>query len=103
MKRDYEEMTFFKFKERYQTEEDCREKLFCIKWFDGYVCPKCGHNEYYAIKERNLYQCRKCRHQTSLTAGTIMHRTRTPLVKWFWAFYLISTDKRGISALRTIK
>ena len=99
MKRDYEEMTFFKFKERYQTEEDCREKLFRIKWFDGYVCPKCGHNGYYEIKERNLYQCKKCRHQTSLMAGTIMHRTRTLLVKWFWAFYLISTDKRGISAL----
>jgi hypothetical protein len=46
-----------------------------------------------------LYQCVECKRQTSLTAGTVMHRTRTPLVKWFWAIYLVSTDKRGLSAM----
>ena len=35
----------------------------------------------------------------SLTAGTVFHRTRTPLTLWFWAAYLMTTDKRGISAL----
>ena len=40
-----------------------------------------------------------CKHQVSVTAGTVMHKTRTPLVAWFWAIYLIAHDKRGSSAL----
>ena len=44
-------------------------------------------------------QCVKCRHQASLTSGTILHRTKTPLTYWFWAAYLMTTDKRGVSAL----
>ena len=43
---------------------------------------------------------RACRHQTSVTAGTLMHRTHLPLTAWFWAIYLCATDKRGISAVQ---
>jgi transposase-like protein len=45
------------------------------------------------------WQCARCRYQASLTAGTILHNTKTPLTVWFWAAYLMTTDKRGISAL----
>lgn len=45
------------------------------------------------------WQCAGCRYQASLTAGTILHNTKTPLTVWFWAAYLAVTDKRGISAL----
>lgn len=45
------------------------------------------------------WQCVGCRHQVSLTAGTILHNTKTPLTVWFWAAYLMTTDKRGVSAL----
>jgi transposase-like protein len=34
-----------------------------------------------------------------VTAGTILHRTKTLLTVWFWAAYLMTTDKRGLSAL----
>ena len=44
-------------------------------------------------------QCAACRHQVSLTAGTVLHRTKIPLTHWFWATYLMTTDKRGVSAL----
>ena len=53
----------------------------------------------YKIKGRGLYQCAQCRHQTSVTAGTDMHRSHLPLRKWFWAIFLCVTDKRGRSAL----
>src|SRR4051812_40753097 len=43
--------------------------------------------------------CAGCRYQTSVTAGTILHRTKAPLTVWFWAAYLMTTDKRGLSAL----
>ncbi len=45
------------------------------------------------------WQCARCRHQVSLTAGTVLHNTKLPLTVWFWAAYLMTTDKRGISAL----
>ena len=45
------------------------------------------------------WQCKGCRYQVSITAGTILHNTKTPLTVWFWAAYLMTTDKRGISAL----
>ena len=51
------------------------------------------------IGSPQLWQCAACRHQTSVTAGTILHRTKTPLTVWFWAAYLMTTDKRGLSAL----
>ena len=51
------------------------------------------------IGSPQLWQCAACRHQTSVTAGTILHRTKAPLTVWFWAAYLMTTDKRGLSAL----
>jgi transposase-like protein len=92
-------MNIIEFSEKYGTEEKCREYLFNTRWSEGFICPKCEHGEYFDIKSRNLYQCKKCNHQASVTAGTIMDKTRTPLVKWFMAMYLMSEDKRGISAL----
>ena len=91
-------MKFKEFRKRYETEEACREALFQLRFPDGFVCPKCGCREYYPIRTRSTYQCRSCRRQTSVTAGTVMHRTHLPLTNWFWAMYLCATDKRGISA-----
>ena len=95
-----ESITLPEFQKKYGDEDACREHLFTIRWPHGFICPKCGHTEYYFHTKRKLYQCRQCRHQVSVTAGTVMHGTHTPLVKWFWAIYLASRDKRGISALR---
>lgn len=53
----------------------------------------------YELVNQRRRQCVKCRHQVSLTSGTILHRTKIPLTAWFWAAYLMTTDKRGISAL----
>ncbi len=75
-----------------------REELFRLRFPDGIVCPKCGCREYYPIRTRNTCECRNCRRQTSVTAGTVMHCTYMPLTAWFWAMYLCATDKSGISA-----
>lgn len=93
-----EEMNFAKFMERFQTEENCREHFFKIRWPNGFRCPKCGHEEYFFIKGYGRYHCQKCGHQTSITAGTIMHKTHTGLREWFLVIFLFTHDKRGISA-----
>lgn len=92
-------MTLLEFQEHFHKEEACIEHLYKMRWPEGFVCPKCGcREEPYNVSSRKRYQCRHCNHQTSVTAGTVMHRTRVPLVKWFWAMYLMSHDKRGCSA-----
>ena len=62
------------------------------------MCPRCGHRHAYDIEKQRLWQCAACRHQVSLTSGTVLHNTKTPLTVWFWAAYLMTTDKRGVSA-----
>ena len=99
MAKPYTDMDLITFQRRFGTKKACRRRLFTLRWPEGSKCSRCGGRKAYFLEKRLLYQCVVCKHQTSLTAGTIMHRTRTPLIKWFWAIYLVSTDKRGLSAL----
>ncbi|MBU2762678.1 transposase, partial [Acidithiobacillus caldus] len=67
---------------RFGTEKACLEALKQKRWPEGFQCPKCGHDRGYWIAERKLFQCGHCRHQTSVTAGTIFHSSNVPLVQW---------------------
>ncbi|WP_407644660.1 transposase [Cohnella cholangitidis] len=71
------------------------------RWPDGFCCPRCSHRQYYLIRSRKhpLYECRDCHAQTSLTAGTILEGSRTPLKLWFQALYLHSLPQ-GVSATK---
>lgn len=85
----------------YGTESQCETALEEARWPEGFVCPCCGEKTYSVFKvgSHNLYQCKACRHQTSLIAGTLFHKTKLPLSTWFMAIYLISQAKTGLSAL----
>ena len=84
---------------QYSTEAQCREYLASLRWESGYVCPRCGSRHAYQLAN-GRYQCAKCRHQVSVTAGTVLHKTHMPLTQWFLAFYFVCQDKRGISAVQ---
>jgi transposase-like protein len=99
----YEPMTLLEFQERFRTEVDCQNALAQMRWPDGFLCPKCGHDVGYQLTEKRRIQCACCRHQTSLTAGTIFHKTRLPLRLWFWMIYMVAHDKGGASAMRLSK
>ncbi len=103
MDKKYGVMGLMEFQRRFRTEAACRKHLFKLRWPDGFRCPRCGHDECFDLPHRKLHQCKSCGHQTSVTAGTVMHRTRTPLRKWFWAIFLAAGDKRGLSALQLSK
>ncbi len=86
------------FQERFATEAACLEYLAASRWPEGFVCPGCGGRSAWVLGRRHLWQCSECALQTSVTAGTVMHKTRTPLRTWFWAAYLVATHHPGISA-----
>ncbi len=88
---------------RYGTEEACAQALAQQRWPDGFRCPRCGHDHGYAITTRHRYECAHCHYQASLTAGTLFHSTNLSLTQWFWAVYLVASDKGGISAMRLAK
>src|SRR5438094_5158856 len=87
------------FQRQFASEEACQAYLAACRWPDGFACPRCGHTHGYRLMEHRRWQCVACRYQVSLTAGTILHNTKTPLAVWFWAAYFTVTAKRGISAL----
>ena len=87
------------FQAAYGTEEQCRAAVEKLRWPDGFVCPLCGGQEGKWLSTRPKIQCRSCRHQVSLTAGTIFHATKLPLTSWFLAMWLIASAKNGISSV----
>src|SRR5271165_308350 len=87
------------FQSDFATEEACEAYLAACRWPEGFICPRCANRRAYELVNQRRWQCAGCRHQVSLTAGTVLHRTKIPLTQWFWAAYLMTTDKRGVSAL----
>lgn len=87
------------FQLQFASEEACQQYLAACRWPDGFACSECGHRRAYVMVKQRRWQCAACRHQVSLTSGTILHNTKVPLTLWFWAAYLMTTDKRGVSAL----
>lgn len=85
----------------YGTEAQCATALTAHRWPQGFRCPRCEAATHYVVAQgaRKLFQCQSCRHQTSLTAGTLMDSSKLPLRTWFLAIYLISQAKTGLSSL----
>ena len=84
---------------QFDTEEKCIEHLAGLRWPGGFACAGCGRRQAWRLKTRpRVYECATCHRQESATAGTVFHRTRTDLTKWFLAAYLMGRDKRGVSA-----
>ncbi len=96
-------LSLHEFLNQYGQEEQCREALHRLRWPNGFVCPECGHHTGCALKSRKLYQCHRCHHQTSLTAGTIFHGSKLPLFKWFLAIYLLTQHKKSVAALQLMR
>ena len=96
-------LSLIQWQKRFGTEQACAKALAKVRWPNGFQCPACGNLKAYLIASRRLYQCAHCRHQVSITAGTLFHATKVPLVKWFCLIYLMASDKGGISALRASK
>ena len=98
-------MSITEFLNHFGTEAQCAEAIKAARWPDGFRCPRCGAADHYVVGHgaRKLFQCNGCRHQTSLTAGSLMEHTKLPLTTWFLAIYLISQAKTGLSSLALMR
>jgi len=86
------------FDRRFCNEQACLEYLSQLRWPEGFVCIQCGHTGYWR-SARGLYLCCHCEHQQSVTAGTIFHGTKKPLIVWFKALWWFSTRKSSVNAV----
>lgn len=93
--------TVLEFQQWFSDEKACVDYLYQSRWPEGFVCPKCGSRRRpYSIEAYRRLECAGCKHQTSVTAGTVMHGTRIPLRVWFNGAYLVTTHTPGFSALQ---
>lgn len=98
-------MSMTEFMATYGSEANCRAALAAVRWPQGFRCPSC-HSELFSTHHRDrqtLWQCCRCRHQSSLIAGTIFEASKLPLTKWFLAMFLMTQSKNNISALSLMR
>ena len=91
--------TWGEFQDWFASDEACAEYLEQLRWPTGFCCPACGALDTPGRTTRGRLICRSCRHQCSVTAGTIFDKTRTSLRVWFAAAWYITGMKQGVSAL----
>lgn len=96
----FQSLNLVDFFSAFPTEAACEYHLIRVRWREGMICGTCGMSDFYPrISTRRMYQCRTCLRFNSPTVGTIFHKTRTSLQRWFLAIFLIASDKLGYSAL----
>ena len=91
-------LTVLEFNQRFQDEGACRAYLESIRWPDGPRCPRCAQGQVWAMKAP-FYRCASCRHDFTVTAGTLFADTHLPLRLWFQAMWYVVNQKSGASAL----
>ena len=83
----------------FHSEQACLDYLERLRWPKEFICPSCGVVGITTKTSRNRLVCQSCKHQASVTAGTIFDKTRTPLKVWLAAAWYITNQKHGVSAL----
>lgn len=94
-------LSLFEFQARFGRESQCRRALYKARWPHGFRCPACDDRRRSTFRRGGqiYFQCRACRHQTTLLAGTIFQASKMPLTKWFLALHLLTSAKTNLSAL----
>lgn len=92
-------MTIREFFKQYPDDETCLQHIFDCRFGQGHVCPKCDKaSKWHKIKAERAYSCQYCGHHLHPTVGTPFAKSRTPLQLWFFAIYLFTTTRNGVSA-----
>src|SRR5579872_4799258 len=94
-------MSLMEFERRYPDDAACLDELVGMLYPDGIHCPKCVKiTKHHRMKARTAYSCQFCGHMEYPLAGTIFEGSSTSLKLWFYAMYLMTSTRGGISAKR---
>ena len=98
-------LSMTEFMDRYGSVEQCEAALTASRWPSGFACPACGggHSSSFRRHGRLYFQCAACRHQCSVTSGTIFEATKLPLTRWFLAMHLLTQSKNNVAALELMR
>lgn len=91
------------FYKRFGDDDSCLEHVSLIKWKAGYSCKKCGNGNYCAGKSKYSKRCTRCKHDESVTAGTMFDKVKFPILTCFHIIFKICTKIKGMSALEISK
>jgi transposase-like protein len=89
------------FKQRYPSDDACLEELMQLRFSDRPTCPNptCQKvTKFHRVASKPVYECQWCGYQISPMAGTIFHKSPTPLSDWFYIMYLMTATRSGVSA-----
>lgn len=94
-------ITITQFQKRFPDDDACLHEIFVNRNEGVVACPFCGSadNAFYKVRNRKCYECKDCGRQLHPLAGTIFHKSATPLKQWFYAIFLFSKSKNGVSAM----
>jgi len=92
-------MNLIKFIEDFPDETACVKKFKEMREQEGITCRKCGGQDHYWQKSILQFQCKRCSTRTTLRSGTILQASKLPYRYWFIAIHLMTSTKKGFSAL----
>ena len=87
--------TFQEFETWFSDEASCHSYLLQLRWPDGFRCPRCGCVALSWVTARGYMHCQNCESEISVTAGTILERTHSPLRTWLLAMWFVASQKQG--------
>lgn len=91
-------MNLIEFSDHFPDEASCKAKFKELREQEGIICRKCGHTEHYWKKDKEQYECKKCKSRMSLKSGTVMHKSKLPFRYWFLAMHLLTSTRKTFSA-----
>jgi transposase-like protein len=91
-------MKIFEFNKYFPDEAACRKAFKEMRDREGVTCQHCGSHDVVWLESKQQYQCKHCRHRTTLRSGTVMHGSKLPFMYWFIAMHLLTATKKSISA-----
>lgn len=87
------------FNRRFPNNDVCLEEIMKLRYSNLKICPECEkETKFHKVKNRKCYECQWCGYQVYPTKGTVFEKTTTPLKLWFYAIYLMTQTRSGVSA-----
>lgn len=93
----FQSINSIEFSKKFRNNEDCYQYLIGIKWAKGFQCSRCGCNEFYKGRTYYYRRCKSCYYDESVTANTIFHGMKVPILKAFHMVFRLTAKKKGMS------